>query len=378
MIVDEILGKLSFLPGPPGPVPVSLEEEMMVRKIAGSLTLLMATAICQPLSGQVPKAHTWTSDRPDAEAPVSITEDRTLPAGAYQFGVRYLYSDMSGQGYGTDSLTVNQVLNLFDVAPSDLVSQGFAVDFLWGATDYLTLSASGTFAQKTMDNLAGLEGQSNAYLFYQTKASGIEDIKVSALYDVLNRGAVRFHVHGGVSIPLGSIDTDDITPFSDPDASQLPYTQQLGSGTFDLIPGFTFNMQNQKASLGLQGKATIRMGENDRGWALGDLYEGNLWAGFKTTDWASATMGLRYSSWGNVEGFDEEMNPNESPAHNSLTQGGSRVDLPLGLNFILPEGHFAGHRLAVEFLFPIHQDLDGPQLKHNWSVVAGWSMNFGF
>ena len=95
---------------------------------------------------------------------------------------------MSGQGYGTDSLTVNQVLNLFDVAPSEMVTQGFAVDFLWGVTDRVTLSATGIFAQKTMDHLAGLEGQPNAFLFYQTEASGIQDVAVSALYEVLSRG----------------------------------------------------------------------------------------------------------------------------------------------------------------------------------------------
>jgi hypothetical protein len=258
-----------------------------------------------------------------------------------------------------------------------MVTQGFSLDLAYGVSDRVTLTATGTFAQKTMDHLAALEGQSNAYLYYQTEASGIQDVQVNALYDVLSRGAMRFHVHGGVSVPLGSIDTDDVTPFSDPSATQLPYHQQLGSGTFDLIPGFTFNIQNEKASLGLQSKATIRMGENDREWALGDRYETNLWAGLKANHWASVSLGARYLSWGNVEGFDADLDPNESPAHNTLTQAGTRVDLPIGVNFVLPEGQFAGHRLGVEFILPIHQDLDGPQLKHSWSVVAGWSMDFG-
>ncbi len=351
---------------------------MMSRKIAGSLTLLLTLALIHPLSAQDSEAFQWTSDRADAKAPASITEDRILPAGAYHLGVRYLYSGMSGQGYGTDSLTVDQVLTLFDVSPSEMATQGFALDFAWGVTSQITLTATGVFAKKTMDHLTGLEGQPNVFLFYQTEASGISDVKVNALYDVLSRGAMRFHVFGGVSVPLGAIDSDDVTPFSDPEATQLPYTQQLGSGTFDLSPGFSFNMQNQKASLGFQTKATIRLGENDRGWALGDLYEANMWAGFKGSDWASASLGVRYANWGNVEGFDEELNPNESPAHNTLTQAGWRVDLPIGVNFVIPEGQFEGHRLSIEFLFPIHQDLDGPQLKHDWSVAAGWSMDIGF
>jgi hypothetical protein len=309
---------------------------------------------------------------------MSITVDRVLPAGAFEVGFRYLYTDNSGQGYRTDSLTVNQVLGLFDVAPSQLTTQGFALDFLWGATDFLTVTATGTFAQKTMDHLAPLEGQANAFLFYQTKASGLQDFKVNALYDVLSRGDMRFHVFGGVSVPVGAIDTDDVTPFSDPQPTQLPYPQQLGSGTVDLMPGFVFNKQNKKASLGLQARATIRLGENDRGWSLGDLYEANMWAGLIASDWASVSLGARYSSWGNVEGFDVDLDANESPAHNTLTQAGWRVDLPVGINFVLPEGQLEGHRLGVEFLLPIHQDLDGPQLKHRWSVAAGWSIGLTF
>ncbi len=372
------LPKDPFSARPPGPVPVSLEEVMMVRKIAGFLTLLVASALIQSLGAQNSPPHTWTSERPDANAPVSITEDRILPAGEFQLGMRYLFSDMSGQAFGTDSLTINQVLNNFDVAPSELVTQAFAVDLLWGVTEHITLTATGVFSQKTMGHLAKLDGQANAFLFYQTQAAGIQDIKVNALYDVLRRGDTRFHVHGGISLPMGAIDTDDVTPFSGPQATQLPYPQQLGSGTFDLMPGFTLNIQNENSSLGIQGRATIRLGENDRGWTLGDLYEANMWAGFKTSHWASFSLGARYSSWGNVEGFDADLNPNESPAHNTLTQAGRRVDLPVGVNFVMPGGRFEGHRLGLEFLLPIHQDLDGPQLKHKWSIAAGWGMDFSF
>ncbi|MGD2121735.1 MAG: hypothetical protein PVJ76_08320 [Gemmatimonadota bacterium] len=351
---------------------------MISRKIAGSLTLLLTFALFQPLGAQDSQPYQWTSDRPDAKAPASITEDRILPEGAFRLGVRYLYSGLSGQGYGTDSLSVDQVLTSFDVSPSEMVTQAFALDFAWGLTNRITLSATGVVARKTMDHLTDIDGQPNAYLFYKTEASGIQDLKANLLYDVLSQDAVRFHVFGGVSVPVGAIDSDDITPFSDPEATQLPYTQQMGSGTFDVSPGFSFNMQNKKASLGLQGKATIRLGENDRGWALGDLYEANMWAGFKGSDWVSASLGLRYANWGNVEGFDEGLNSYESPAHNTLTQAGWRVDLPVGFNFVMPDGQFEGHRLSVEFLFPIHQDLEGPQLKHNWSVAAGWSVDFGF
>lgn len=351
---------------------------MTVRKIAGILPVLVAFALLQPLGAQETQAHEWTRNRPDAHGPVSLSEEMTLPAGEIQLAMKYLHVNQKGQGWGTDSLTVSQVLTLFDVAPSQLVTRGFAMDVLYGVTDHLTVAATGTFVQKKMQNLAGLEGQSNVYLFYQTSASGLQDVKLSALYNVYDQGAMRVHAHAGVSIPIGSVDNSAVTPFSEPSEAQLPYVQQLGSGTLDLAPGFTMSIQNEKASLGVQTKALIRLGDNDRGWSLGDYYEGNLWAGFWATDWASASIGLRYSNWGNVEGFDGAMDPNESPAHNTLTQAGWKVDLPVGLNFVMPPGRFAGHRLGVELHMPIHQDLDGPQFRHNWAVTVGWEKSFSF
>jgi len=350
---------------------------MTVRKIVGSLPFLMVLALFQPLEGQDQQQYQWTLNRPDAQGPVRLTGDRVLRNGEFQVGLKFINQQMKGQGSGTDSLATNQVLTFFDVSPTEMVVQGFEMNLLWGLTDHLTLMASGTVAQKKMDNLAGLEGQSNVFLYYQTKATGLEDVKVNALYNLYDRGSMKVHVNGGVSIPVGSIETDDETPFYGTGAAQLPYPQQLGSGTVDFLPGFTFNTQNEKASLGIQGEAVIRLGENDRGWTLGDVYQGTMWGGYMATDWASVSIGAQYSSWGNVEGFDEAVDPNESPAHNTLAQAGWRVDLPLGLNLLLPEGRFGGHRVGLEILVPIHQNLDGPQLMHNWTVVVGWQKSIG-
>jgi hypothetical protein len=351
---------------------------MTVPKMTGAALLLVAFALVQPLSAQVTPEFRWTPNRPDAQGPVSLSEDRTLSVGEIQVALKYFRTQMEGQGAGTDSLTLNQVLRLFDVVPSRLLTQGFSLDLLVGLTQHVTVAASGTFAQKTMDNLAGLDGQSSVFLLYQTETSGLQDVKVSALYNVYDGGPMRVHVHGGVSVPVGAIDVDAVTPRSDPSPAQLPYPLQLGSGTFDLLPGFTLNIQNEKASLGVQGKGTVRLGENDRGWRLGDTFEGTVWAGFHTSRWVSASLGGRYSSWGNVEGFDEGLDPNESPAHNTLTQGGWRVDLPVGVNVVVPPGRFGGHRFGVEFMVPVHQDLDGPQLRHRWSLVAGWQKSVSF
>jgi hypothetical protein len=350
---------------------------MTVRKLAGLLSILVALVFVQPVCGQVSEGYQWTTERPDSHGPVSLINDRTLQAGQFEIGLKFVNHRYKGQGVGTDSLPVNQVLTMFDVAPTLMSMRGVEANILLGLTQHLTLSASGTFAQKKMDYLGGIENEPSLLLYYQTEALGVEDVKVAALYNIYNSGAIRAHLTGGVSIPIGAIDSQDATPGSSGD-TQLPYQQQLGSGTFDVLPGATVTVQNEKASLGIQWQAAIRIGENDRGWALGDLYQTIIWAGYKASDWISASLGAQYSRWGNVEGFDPDLDPFANPANNTLAQAGWRVDLPIGVNVVMPEGRFGGHRFGLEFLVPVHQDLDGPQLMRDWSIVAGWSKAVSF
>lgn len=44
-----------------------------------------------------------------------------------------------------------------------------------------------------------------------------------------------------------------------------------------------------------------------------------------------------------------------TPAADPDRRKGRRVDLVLGLNLLLPHGIFRGHRLAVEYGFPVYQ-----------------------
>ena len=86
--------------------------------------------------------------------------------------------------------------------------------------------------------------------------------KPDDLYSVYRSGFDRHRVlvGAGISFPTGSIDKKDDTPAA-PD-QQLPYPMQLGSGTFDLLPGLTYLGQAGKLGWGAEAMATLRLGEN--------------------------------------------------------------------------------------------------------------------
>jgi hypothetical protein len=360
---------------------------MTLRSLALVLPLLAALVTATSLEAQRPAAHQWTLSRPDAVAPASVSADRTLAGMEIQVSLKAFSERMRGLGVGGDSLSLSQLTSLFSVAPTQLVSQGAELGLLVGITPHLTVGATGKFSQKTMELVVADPRSPQLNWIAQTESLGPEDLELFALYNVFDQGALRVHVQAGASVPLGGIDSSDETMDPrDPGASitevQLPYQQQQGSGTIGLLPGLAANLQNEVASLGLQAHGVIRLGENDRGWALGDMFQGAVWAGYVVSDWASVSAGARYTAWGNVEGFDQVLTTStdlayDSPVYNSL-QAGSRVEIPLGINFFLTEGRFAGHRLGVEFLFPVHQSLDYLQLRKGWGVVVGWQKAFSF
>lgn len=310
-----------------------------------------------------------------------------MGSGQLALSVKYINDRFNGLGLGSDSLTLNQVLGSFTVAPTEMTSRGGEVNLLLGVTQHLTLSATGTFVQKKMEMVVEDPENVNLVWIGRSESLGPEDVKVEALYNVFDQGAVRVHFHGGVSIPIGAIDYDDEVldpnnPGSGATEVQLPYGQQLGSGTFDVLPGVTAGVQNEKASVGFQARAVVRMGENDRGWTLGDVYTGTVWAAYKTSDYASVSMGARYTAWGNIEGFDEVLLTStnqffDSPVYNSL-RAGSRVEIPMGVNFYVDEGRFQGHRFGVEVLVPVRQSLDYLQFRRDWSVLFGWQKAVSF
>ena len=89
--------------------------------------------------------------------------------------------------------------------------------------------------------------------------------------------------------------------------------------------------------------------------------------------WLSVSLRSTWSIWGNVDGADPLLNPSLVPTADPNLRGGRRVDLGFGLNLLHPTSSF---RLAVEFLTPVYQNLNGPQLETDRSWVFGAQYTF--
>ena len=154
---------------------------------------------------------------------------------------------------------------------------------------------------------------------------------------------------------------------------------QLGSGTWDLMPGITWLGQTDRFSLGAQALGTIRLGENDEDYTLGDSITGNFWGAMPLADWLSISSRISVTSWGNIDGRDKNLPPPAAmivPTADPDLRGGTRIDYAAGLNYYLRKGPLKGARLAIEAGLPLYQNLDGPQLGVDWTFTAGLQYAF--
>ena len=121
---------------------------------------------------------------------------------------------------------------------------------------------------------------------------------------------------------------------------------------------------------------TLRLGENDRGYAFGDVFNATGWMAYRWSDWWSTSLRLAGTSIGTISGQDEALNPRMVTTADTDNSGGQRADGLLGINFYVAEGYLYGHRLAAEFGVPLYQDLNGPQMATRSVLTLGWQWAF--
>jgi hypothetical protein len=143
-----------------------------------------------------------------------------------------------------------------------------------------------------------------------------------------------------------------------------PYNMQLGTGTYNTIPGISYTFTKGKFNLGSFGQITLRNGKNDSGYRFGNRYEASLWTSYALLDWLAPTLRITSLKWDNISGADSSLDPTMDPQNDPNRQGGRRIDLLAGVNFYFPSIS-EKMKAGLEFGKPLYQHLNGPQLGVN-------------
>ncbi len=298
--------------------------------------------------------------RPDMAPPVGVMGGHGPKEGGLMLSFQYMRMAMDGNRTGTDQVSTAEVLSQFPVAPLNMDMDMFMFTAMYGITDDLSVMAMLPYVRKEMDHVTrkGVE--------FTTQSNGIGDATLALTYELYQFEAHAIEVSAGVNFPTGSIDKKDDTP-AGPD-QVLPYPMQIGSGTYDLWPRITYTGRSGDYSWGAQFGATVRLGENDRDYRLGNIYQASAWAARKWTNWLSSSIRLQGESEQNIIGADPRLDPLQVSTADPDLRGGERINLGLGLNFLVASGPFQGVGLGLETVIPIFQGLDGPQVERDYVI----------
>lgn len=314
------------------------------------------------------------SGRPDGHAPIGVMGDHTHGAGEWMASYRFMFMRMEQNYDGSSTvsdttITANNGPYDYLIAPTDMDMQMHMFGVMYAPTDKLTLMGMINVVESSMNHLRA-DG-----LRFKTESSGIGDSSLGGLYRFFESDSQQAHFGLSVIFPTADIDNRDDTPLG---YAQLPYPMQLGAGSWGLAPSLTWFGHAGDWSWGSQVNARFFLNDNDNDYRLGNRYEGTVWGARRWSNWLSTSLRINFSHWEDIEGADPAIRttvPMGGRAGDPLIptavpelRGGSRIDLFLGANVLIPN---TGARVAFEVGAPIYQDLDGPQLGAEWFATAG-------
>src|SRR3954468_22658502 len=169
---------------------------------------------------------------------INVLGGHTHPQGQIMFGYQYMFMDMEGIKKGEREISVDEAMQEFPTVHTKMTMEMHMFDLMYAPIDRLTVMAM--LPYKRM----GMHHEMTGGTHFTQHADGIGDLEVMGLYTLLGdvkKGQNRLILDAGISFPTGSIDVRDHR-MGDPTLPlvRLEYPMQLGSGTYDLLPGLTY------------------------------------------------------------------------------------------------------------------------------------------
>jgi hypothetical protein len=343
---------------------------------------LRAIAAAQEVADD--QAHHASRDAHAGLAPAGVMLAHMLEdPGDWMFGVRYGFARQHGDVLrGTRSaddaeIAANGCEGVpCGVKPETMTMQMIMVDVTYAPTSWLNLMLMPSFVAMEMD-VRPLEGAvPDLHGSHDHQTGGVGDTGMFALLRLFSAQGQELHAGLGLSAPTGSVGEKHRRSHQE-ERGYTHYGMQLGSGTWDFLPSLGYTGGWRRLSFGGQLSGTVRLeDENDSGYALGHVFQATGWAGFSLTRWLTATARGLYTWQGGIRHQYDRLHSVTGPMDYPANYGGRYVDLGLGLSAAAPSGPLAGQRLALEWLQPLRDDVDGYQLERIGSLQVAWSLAF--
>jgi hypothetical protein len=314
--------------------------------------------------------------------PAGIMISRLHAKGEWMFSYKYMHMSMKGLRNGTRSVSEKEVFSDYLMAPENMEMNMHMLMAMYGATNRLTLMTMLHYNSSSMHmNMFSASshhhtGAAETGSDHNMQSAGFGDIKLYAMYGILNTSRHQILMSGGLSFPTGNIDIKGSQNNMMYPGSRMPYSMQLGSGTIDLLPCINYLYQYHDLTFSSQVSAIIRTGKNDIGYAYGNAGTLSSWMAYKWLPFVSSSIRLEGVLSGEISGRDKEQYLFNEPSANPANYGGKMLTGYIGSLFRLPKGALSAASISMEYGVPLYQYVNNIQMKQRQALFV--SVQYGF
>jgi len=301
--------------------------------------------------------------RPDYVFPAGVKGGKNMMAKKIMLGYKFGTMDMDCCKNGTNSISNNDIQGLgYSMAPTDMSMDMHMFSAMYAVNGKFSIMAMLPYIEKemTMKMLTGMM----AGKLHSTSSRGIGDLSIAGLYKLSDKSNFKL----ALSIPTGEFDEKDHNMSGV--LKTLPYPMQLGSGTYDITLGYSFQEVLDDWSYGFQVNALKRIDYNSEGWKLGDRRELSTWIAKPISKSFSVSFGLDLEHQENIGGKSANRSNTTHLTWTERNHSHLRVSSNIGVNYKLPKSK---SRIGIQCGTPIYRDVNGPQMEPDFKCTLGFS-----
>lgn len=304
--------------------------------------------------------------------PIGVVYGTPLKKGEWTFS--YIYQRIEGRGLrkGKSRIGSDDVVNaMITQVPLAMEMDLHTLGIRHAPFERLTLMVNLPLVNQKMIQ-SDFDSNPDGGDRYATHSSGVGDLEVVAVVPFMKKGNETLDVHLGLRFPTGEISNKDDVPDGEREVL-LPLPMQIGSRTFSILTGVTYQGHWQGFGWGLHGAGAVGFGDNHRGYRLGDEMAFSGWLAHDVTSWLSGSIRLGFDRWNRLHGESLSGPENHLVSYQSASAG-KWLALGPGLSVSLPG--LGEQRLSFEASWPLYQSYKGAQVERDWSLTTGWEWTF--
>ena len=267
----------------------------------------------------------------------------------------------------------------FPAVPRSMEMYMTMVGGAYSFTDDFAVMVMGNYTRNEMD----MEIRPQLGTNFTMTSDGIGDFTVLGKYRLYKDDNLvptkQVSMIFGLSLPTGAIDRHFTNnTVANQNGTILPFKMQLGSGTVDPIIGLTYQGSRDPWWWGFNTQLEAHVYNNDQGYHRGQEFRYDFYAMRQVHDkWVlHAQLNGWYEGRYSREPYNQRVlgnghagtgNPSGnflSPLFDPHNYGGHKMAIGVGAQF----QPIPLHILELTATLPIHQDLNGPQLRDNWML----------